>query len=226
MGFFMQQDDHNSGAVSFDFVLENQTRLYQGKHKGVLKELYAEQFDRKARTVTFTSCNTEPYHEVPFDEVSELAVLPPDAADFVYAHRDDYIQATVGDVEGVFYAAEHFNYGRGHMMLERDGKIRGVVSSSQLQNPVSLGPHNRFVSDFGKTSLTCAMGTLTRPAAVRSFSLENPEESREGRLVFCIEDPVEYAIPSVTHVQLRGAYDTPVTASEQLAAMLAKLTRP
>ena len=222
----MHKADHDSGAVSLDFVIENQTRLYQGQHKGVLKKLYAEEVDRKAHTVTFTSWNVEPYHKVPFDEVSELVVLPLDSVDFVYAHGDHYIQATVGDVEGVFYSAEHYNLGRGHMMLERDDKIQGVVSSSQLQNPISLGPHNRFVSDFGKTSLTCQMGTLTRPVAVRSFSLENPEKYLCGRTIICIEDPVEYVIPAVTHVQLRGECDTPETASEQLAALLAKFTRP
>lgn len=223
MGFFMSETSHDNGAVSLDFVLENQTRLYQGMHKGVLKELYAEQFDHNTRRGTFTSWNTEPYHEVPFDEVSGLVVLPEDATDFVYAHWDYYIKATVGEVEGVFYAAEHFNYGRGYMMLERDGKIRGVVSSRKLENPVALEPRHSDKTDTGKTTMMFKVAGTTRPA-VRTLSLENPPEARIEFRMFCVENPVEYILPPVTQVQLRGECATAAAASEKLKEMLAGKT--
>jgi hypothetical protein len=138
MGFFMSGTGKEPIKFDLDFFRAHHGRLYEGRHDGQLKQMYLADWDRDTRAITMASHSPYPYHVFPFSEVEDLVLLPKDSTDFVYENRHRFIQATVGDIEGVFYAAEHFNYGRGWMMLERDGRIQGVVPCSSLKNPVAL----------------------------------------------------------------------------------------
>lgn len=215
MGFFMSEADHDTSAVSLDFVLENPRRLYQGLHNGELKQLFPESCDYRARRVTFTPQNSVTHPEVPFEEVSELRVLPEDSADFVYAHRDYYIKATVAGVEGVFYAAEHFNLGRGHMMLEREGKIRGVVASVQLENPVALEPRETGFRDSDGLVISCGTSRSSNLSALKCR-----EEMFAGRRYFSVEEPPEYAMSPAVQVSFTPGDKSASAQMEEIVSTL------
>ena len=147
-------------------------------------------WDRKTGEIRMGSHQPEPYHELPLDEVEQLTLLPKDSTDFVYEHAGYYIQATVKGVEGVFYAAEHSNYGRGWMMLERDGKLRGIVSSWSLENPVALELRNGSVSGSGKTESRFDIAEKYPTPSI--FSLEDPIEYRTE---WCAQGPLNVSEP-------------------------------
>jgi hypothetical protein len=186
MGLSMSGTGKESKKFNLDFFRAHHGRLYEGRHEGKLKQMYLADWDRDTRAVTMASHSPDPYHEFPFTEVEDLVLLPKDSTDFVYENSRRFIQATVGDIEGIFYAAEHFNYGRGWMMLERDGRIQGVVSCSSLKNPVAL-EERKTGAGSGKT-------TTYAKLVVR--------EALPPDQIFSLEEPIEYEIPWVTRFSL------------------------
>jgi hypothetical protein len=152
--------------------------------------MYLAGWDRGTRAVTMASHSPDPYHEFPVTEVEDLVLLPKDSTDFVYENSRRFIQATVGGIEGIFYAAEHFNYGRGWMMLERDGRIQGVVPCSSLKNPVAL-EERKTGAGSGKTT---------------TYSRLVVREALPQDQIFSLEEPIEYRMPWTTQFLFRGEF--------------------
>jgi hypothetical protein len=169
--------------VDIAFVLANTRRVYQGVIDGKTHPLHVTDCDPSAGTASFFVNSLDAPREVSHTAVEQLEVLPKDASDFVYEHHNHYIRATVNGVEGVFYAVEHFNIGRGWMMRERDGKVPGIVSSSALENPVALDEKRELFSG--------------------AFLIE-PRQPVARRHLYSLEDPAEYAMAWSAQLPLRA----------------------
>jgi hypothetical protein len=190
MGLSMSEPAKESKDFGLDFFRAHHGRLYEGRHEGKLKQMYLAGWDRGTRAVTMASHSPDPYHEFPVTEVEDLVLLPKDSTDFVYENSRRFIQATVGGIEGIFYAAEHFNYGRGWMMLERDGRIQGVVPCSSLKNPVAL-EERKTGAGSGKTT---------------TYSRLVVREALPQDQIFSLEEPIEYRMPWTTQFLFRGEF--------------------
>lgn len=186
----MSKTGKDSTKFDLEFFCAHHGRLFEGRHNGKLKQMYLADWDRDTQAVTLASHQPDPYHEFALHEVEDLVLLPKDSTDFVYDHTDWYIQATVSGIQGVFYAAEHFNIGRGWMMLERDGRIQGVVPCSSLKNPLALEERKK---DVGGGKATTHADLVIRETIARGQ-------------VYLLEDPVEYVIPFARSFSLHGEF--------------------